>query len=285
MKTLLLLVSAGALVFAGDSSRYREDFHYSYPQTAGGRFTIDNFNGSVEITGWDQNTVDVAGTKYAESESLLHAMQIEASSSGNAVRIKTSRPDPNHGNMGAKYVIRVPRHTVLEDVRSSNGSLRVEDIDGNAHLATSNGSIHLGKIHGNVEARTSNGSVEVSEIDGSFEAETSNGGIRAHLHDTESGHPIRLSTSNGGIDLQVDSPRQNDVVASTSNGPITVRMPGNVNASLHASTNSNGSVRSDFDVVVHSGELSKHRMEGTIGGGGPKIDLTTSNGNINLLKM
>jgi hypothetical protein len=285
MKTLLLLVSACALVFAGDSSRYREDFHYSYPQTAGGRFTIDNFNGSVDITGWDQNTVDISGTKYAESESLLHAMQIEASSSGNAVRIKTSRPDPNHGNMGAKYVIRVPRHTVLEDVRSSNGSLRVEDIDGNAHLATSNGSIHLGKIHGNVEARTSNGSVEVSEIDGSFEAETSNGGIRAHLHDTESGHPIRLSTSNGGIDLQVDSPRQNDVVASTSNGPITVRMPGNVNASLHASTNSNGSVRSDFDVVVHSGELSKHRMEGTIGGGGPKIDLTTSNGNINLLKM
>ena len=285
MKKLLLLLSACALVFAGDSSRYREDFHYSYPQTAGGRFTLDNFNGSVEITGWDQNTVDISGTKYAESESLLHAMQIEASSSGNAVRIKTSRPDPHHGNMGAKYVIRVPRQTVLEDVRSSNGSLRVEDINGNAHLATSNGSIHLGKIHGNVEARTSNGSVEVNEIDGSFEAETSNGGIRAHLHDTESGHPIRLSTSNGGIDLQVDSPRQNDVVASTSNGPITVRMPGNVNASLHASTNSNGSVRSDFDVLVHSGELSKHRMEGTIGGGGPKIDLTTSNGNINLLKM
>jgi Putative adhesin len=285
MKKLLLLLSACALVFAGDSSRYREDFHYSYPQTAGGRFTLDNFNGSVEITGWDQNTVDISGTKYAENESLLHAMQIEASSSGNAVRIKTSRPDPHHGNMGAKYVIRVPRQTVLEDVRSSNGSLRVEDIDGNAHLATSNGSIHLGKIHGNVEARTSNGSVEVNEIDGSFEAETSNGGIRAHLHDTESGHPIRLSTSNGGIDLQVDSPRQNDVVASTSNGPITVRMPGNVSASLHASTNSNGSVRSDFDVLVHSGELSKHRMEGTIGGGGPKIDLTTSNGNINLLKM
>ena len=285
MKKLFLLISASALVFAGDSSRYREDFHYSYPQTAGGRFTLDNFNGSVEITGWDQNTVDISGTKYAESESLLHAMQIEASSSGNAVRIKTSRPDPHHGNMGAKYVIRVPRQTVLEDVRSSNGSLRVEDINGNAHLATSNGSIHLGKIHGNVEARTSNGSVEVNEIDGSFEAETSNGGIRAHLHDTESGHPIRLSTSNGGIDLQVDSPRQNDVVASTSNGPITVRMPGNVNASLHASTNSNGSVRSDFDVLVHSGELSKHRMEGTIGGGGPKIDLTTSNGNINLLKM
>jgi|HubBroStandDraft_6_1064221.scaffolds.fasta_scaffold69266_2 hypothetical protein len=303
MKKLLLFLSVSALVFAGDSSRYREDFHYSYPQTAGGRFSIENFNGSVEISGWDQNTVDISGTKYAESESLLHSMQIEASSSGNAVRVKTTRPDTHHGNMGAKYVIRVPRHTALEDVSSSNGSLRVEDIDGNAHLATSNGSIHLGKIHGNVDAHSSNGSIEVQDVkgdvnfttsnggvhadnvDGAFEAQTSNGGIRAHLHDTASGRAIRASTSNGAIDLQVDALRQNDVIASTSNGPITVRMPANAAATLHASTNSNGSIRSDFDVLMHPGEISKHRIEGTIGGGGQKIDLVTSNGNITLLKM
>ncbi len=303
MKKLLLLLSACALVFAGDSSRYREDFHYSYPQTASGRFSLDNFNGSVEITGWDQNTVDISGTKYAESQSLLNSMQIEASSSGNAVRVKTTRPDPHHGNMGAKYVIHVPRQTALEDVASSNGSIRADDIDGNAHLTTSNGSIHLGKINGNVEAHSSNGSIEVKDVkgnvnfttsnggvhaenvEGAFEAETSNGGIHAHLRDTASGHPIRLNTSNGDIDLQVDSLRQNDVIASTSNGPITVRMPASVGASLHAATNSNGSVRSDFDVLIRAGELSKHRMEGTIGGGGPKIELTTSNGNISLLKM
>jgi DUF4097 and DUF4098 domain-containing protein YvlB len=303
MKKLLLLLCASALAFAGDGSRYREDFHYTYPQTAGGRLTIDNFNGSVEITGWDQNNVDVSGTKYAESESLLHSMQIEVTSSGNAVRVKTTRPDPHHGNMGAKYVIRVPRRTELEEVSSSNGSLRVEDIDGNAHLSTSNGSVHLSRINGNVDAHSSNGSIQVSDVkgdvnfrtsnggvhadnvEGGFEAETSNGGIRAHLRDTPGGRPIRLDTSNGSIDLDVDSLRQNDVIASTSNGPITVRMPASTAASIHASTNSNGSVRSDFDVLVHSGEISKHRIEGTIGGGGPKIDLTTSNGNINLLRM
>jgi len=303
MKKLLLLLSATVLVFAGDSNRYREDFHYSYPQTAGGRLTLENFNGSVEITGWDQNKVDISGTKYAETETLLNQTRIEASSSGNAVHVKTTRPDPHHGNMGAKYVIHVPRQTVLEDIGSSNGSLRVEEIDGNARLATSNGSIHLDNIHGNVEAHSSNGSVEVNDVkgtmnfrtsnggvradhvEGDFEAETSNGGIHAHLRDTASAHPIRLSTSNGGIDLQVDSLRQNDVTASTSNGPITVRMPASVGAILHAATNSSGSVRSDFDVLVRPGELSKHRIEGTIGGGGPRIDLTTSNGNINLLKM
>ena len=303
MKTALLLMCTFALVLAGDSSRYREDFHYSYPQGAGGRLTLDNFNGSVEIAGWDQNTVDISGTKYAESQQLLISMRIEVASSGNGVQVRTTRPDPHHGNMGAKFVIRVPRRTELEDVHSSNGSLRVEDIEGNMRLATSNGSVHLARIRGNVDARSSNGNAEVQDVkgnvnfrtsnggvhgenvEGAFDAETSNGGIRVHLRDPEAGRAIRLATSNGGIDLQVDAPRQNDVVASTSNGQITLRLPSGVGGNVHASTNSNGAVRSDFDILIHGGEISKHRMDGAIGGGGPRIDLSTSNGNISLLRI
>src|SRR5450755_1881916 len=147
MRMFVLLLCASAVVFAGNSSRYKEEFHYTYPQTAGGRFALENFNGSVEIIGWDQNTVDISGTKFAESQQLLNSMKVEASSSGNMVRVKTTRPDPRHGNCGAKYIIRVPRHTELEEVHSSNGSLKVEDIDGNAHLATSNGSVQLTRIN------------------------------------------------------------------------------------------------------------------------------------------
>ena len=301
MKKLVLLVCGSALVFAADS-RYHEDFHYSYPQTAGGRLSIESFNGSVEVTGWDQNTVDVSGTKYAESQDLLQAIKIEVSIANNAVHVKTVRPEPHHGGMGARYVIHVPRRTDLEAVASSNGSVRVEDVEGNAHLSTSNGSVHLAKVHGNVDARTSNGSVEVNDVNGrmsfktsngnvhadnatgGFEAQTSNGGLHVHLRESEAGSPIRLSTSNGAVDLQLDSPRQNDVVASTSNGSVTVRLPDGANGSLHASTSSHGSVRSDFQILTR-GELSRHRIDGTIGSGGPKIELTTSNGNIRLVKL
>jgi Putative adhesin len=301
MKALLLTLCASTLIFA-DSSRYREDFHYSYPQTSGGRLALENFNGSVEISGWDQNTVDVSGTKYAETQQLLHEIKIEASSSGNMVHLKTVHPDRNHGNMGAKYIIRVPRRTELGDIASSNGSIRIEDIEGNCHLTTSNGGVHLAKVRGSIDGHTSNGGVELTDVlgsvafrtsngsinagnvEGAFEASTSNGGIHAHLRDTQGGLPIKLSTSNGGIDLQLDSPRQNEVIASTSNGSITVRLPGTLNASVHASTNSGGSVRSDFDILMR-GEISKHRIEGTIGGGGPTIDLSTSNGNIHLVKI
>ena len=302
MKSLLVFVCASALVLAADSSRYKEDFHYSYPQSAGGRLLVENFNGSVEVTGWDQNTVDVSGTKYAESQDLLRSLRIEASSTGNEVRLKTVRPEVRHGNMGARYVIRVPRRTELERITSSNGSVRVEDIEGSSRLNTSNGSLRLARIRGNIDATSSNGGVEVSGVDGSIslrtsngsvhaeevrgglEAETSNGAIHVHLRDTDTARPIRLSTSNGSVELQLDAPRHNDVVASTSNGGITVRLPAGASAELHAATSSSGTISSDFEILTH-GMLSKHRLEGRIGGGGPKYELTTSNGAIRLLRM
>ncbi len=55
-----------------------------------------------------------------------------------------------------------------------------------------------------------------------------------------------------------------------------------MNAELKAHT-SNSSVKCDFDVTTH-GEISKNRLEGTIGQGGPLIDLSSSNGSINVKK-
>jgi len=280
MKRLLVVLCAAALCLAADT-RYREDFHYSYAQSAGGRLSVDNFNGSVEISGWDQNTVDISGTKYADSEARLRDVRIDVSNSGNGVQVRTLRPENDrHGNLGAKYVIRVPRQTELERIHSSNGSLRVENIDGNVTLQTSNGSVHLAGIHGNVDAHSSNGSVEVRKVDGRMTFHTSNGSVRAeNVHGG-----VSATTSNGSVDLELEAPEGSDVTASTSNGGITVRLPASTNATINAHTSGHDRIYSDFDVTVR-GQLARSRLEGAIGGGGPRIELSTSNGNIRLLKI
>ena len=56
-----------------------------------------------------------------------------------------------------------------------------------------------------------------------------------------------------------------------------------MNAHVVART-TNSSISSDFEVKMQ-GEFSKNRLEGIIGNGGPLIDLSTSNGGIQLLKM
>jgi hypothetical protein len=60
-------------------------------------------------------------------------------------------------------------------------------------------------------------------------------------------------------------------------------MPPAIGARLRAHT-SNGSISSDFEVQVQ-GQISKHSLEGTIGTGGPVLDLSTSNGGIRLEKL
>jgi DUF4097 and DUF4098 domain-containing protein YvlB len=138
-------------------------------------------------------------------------------------------------------------------------------------------------LEGSVTLHTSNGRVHAEDVRGSFEAETSNSGISVRLAKPAEGRPIKLETSNGGIELTVDALNQNEIRASTSNGGITLHLPGNVAANLVANTN-NSSISTDFEVQTQ-GTLSKHHLEGRIGAGGPSIDLSTSNGSIRLLKM
>ena len=303
-RQLITLACLTALsLSAGDSDRYKEDFHYSFPQGPGGHLDVSNFNGSVEITGWDQPTIDISGTKYSNDEGMLKAMKVTAAQEGTSVRVRSERPEPhNKWNCGAKLVIRVPKHTELQRIQTSNGSVKVEDIDGLADLTTSNGAVRVHNIRGHVEARTSNGAVELDRVDagvnattsngsitiegvkGTLHASTTNGAIRGTLTDAAPSEPIKLSTSNGAIDIRLQMPRNNDITASTSNGSITIRMPANASVRLNAQTSSHESIATDFDVQMR-GTLTKNRVEGTIGNGGPLLQLTTSNGAVRILKL
>ena len=64
---------------------------------------------------------------------------------------------------------------------------------------------------------------------------------------------------------------------------ITVRMPGHANAHVKATT-SNAMVKSDF-VLTGVTEARPKKVDSMIGGGGPVLDLSTSNGAIHIQKM
>jgi hypothetical protein len=264
------LVAAAALFLAacdfedldfGGTERHTQDFHYSYPLQAGGRLTLENFNGSVEISGWDQPTVDISGTKYASSPTLLDALRIDVEHGASAVYIRTVRPTGGRSNMGARYAIKVPRKVELERVVSSNGTVRLLDIEGAARVRTSNGGIEAQRVAGSVELHTSNGKVRASGMRG----------------------PVRIDTSNGSVDLTVPAGFRHDVRVATSNGGIVLHLPETLDARLQART-SNASIHSDYE-VKSSGTWDKHRLDGVIGNGGPLLDLTTSNGGIRLAKL
>ncbi len=171
--TLLILGLTACVDFAelGDSDRYKEDFHYSYALSPGGTVSVENANGSIDIAGWDQNTVDISGTKYASTKSNLDSIKIETSAAAGGVRVRTVRPEEWHGNGGARYTIKVPRKVLLDTMTSTNGGIRVDDVDGNARLKSTNGSIRIHDLHGELNAHTTNGAMEADGLEGNANLE------------------------------------------------------------------------------------------------------------------
>lgn len=301
---ILLLFSCCSQAFdwPWEDGHYREDFHYSYPLSAGGQLTLENSNGTVEISGWDRNQIEINGTKFASSRDMLNDIHIEIQPSASSIRVRTVIPSNwTHGSRGAEYHIYVPRHVALDEIRTSNGSIRVTDVQGTAHLHTSNGAVRTTSVSGDIDLETSNGAIELAGDSGNVRAHTSNGPIRGDLRDgtldagTSNGEiavrvsnppgnrPLRADSSNGRIDLTLDGSRLPDIHATTSNSSIALKLPASVNAQLNAET-SHGSITSDFDVMVHGGQMGKSHLEGTIGSGGPLIELSSSNGSIEVLR-
>src|SRR5947209_3985684 len=126
----------------GNSQRFKEDFHMSYELKPGGRFALETMNGSVEISSWEKNTVDIVGTKYASEEAALKAIRIDVVNSPESVYVRTMKPS-GFRNVGARYIVRVPKSVELDNVTSSNGPVRIDNVDGNGRVRTSNGSIRL----------------------------------------------------------------------------------------------------------------------------------------------
>jgi hypothetical protein len=125
---------------------------------------------------------------------------------------------------------------------------------------TVNGSIDAEGLQSDTEGTTVNGSVSVSTT-GSARATTVNGSINATMD--------RAVWSNGGK-------------FTTVNGAVTVRLPASVNADVRLSTVSGG-IQSDFPLQMANDPGPKH-AEGVLGAGGQKLDVTTVNGAISLLR-
>ena len=131
-KLVVPAIAAGLIVLAGCDiedmgggfERYNEDFHYNYPMKTGGRLAVEGFNGSIEVSVWDQDAVDISGTKYARTQADAHDLKIEVDHPGDSVAVRAIRPTYRHGNYGVKFAIKVPRKYAIDHLTTSNGAIR-----------------------------------------------------------------------------------------------------------------------------------------------------------------
>ncbi len=145
----------------------------------------------------------------------------------------------------------------------------------NLDLNTAGGKIEINDdLTGNINARTSGGSIEVASVTGDVNLHTSGGSIRTEDIEGE----INAHTSGGSINVTFAKQFTQDATLNTSGGSILATLPADIRMDLDAST-SGGKVKTDF---VVEGRIKKRSVDGKVNGGGPKLNLHTSGGNIRI---
>jgi DUF4097 and DUF4098 domain-containing protein YvlB len=125
--------------------------------------------------------------------------------------------------------------------------------------------------------RTVNGNIDARGLRADAAVETVNG--RIALETTGAGS---ANTVNGSIEASIGASTWVEPLEfGTVNGSITVRLPKNVETTVHANT-LNGGFESEFPLMVQSFGGRNRRITGTIGKGGRDLDLHTVNGRISL---
>ena len=123
-------------------------------------------------------------------------------------------------------------------------------------------------------ARTVNGLVEATSLEADAEAHTINGNVRLSTAGAAQG-----DTVNGSITASVGR-ITSPLKFSTVNGGITLEMPMDADAQVHANT-LHGQISTDFRLAMRGGFRGR-RADGSIGRGGPELKLATVNGSISL---
>lgn len=122
-------------------------------------------------------------------------------------------------------------------------------------LNTHNGGISIEEFRGTANLRTHNGGITLRDVGGDLKGYAQNGSLRIEL--------TGRSWDGAGLDLE------------TRNGPVRLSLPAGYSAELETGT-VNGRVHIDFPVMIHAGR--ERRFTTTLGSGGPKIRVVTTNG-------
>ena len=177
---------------------------------ARGSLTVDGVeNGGVSVRAWDRDEVLVRSKIQATARTEAAARQLAGGirvQTGGTIRAEG--PDAGRGeHWSVSYEIFVPRRTGL-DLRTSNGPIAVDGVNGEIRLRAVNGPISLRGVGGDVRGRAQNGPISVT-LDG----------------DRWNGEGLDVETQNGPVTLDIPAGYNARLETGTVNGPMNVNFP------------------------------------------------------------
>jgi DUF4097 and DUF4098 domain-containing protein YvlB len=244
--------------------------------TAGGAIHLGNLGGTirVETAGGDISSGDITG-------------DLNASTAGGQITVKGVTGGAQLSTAGGE--IKVDRVGKDLKVSTAGGDIALGTVGGELAASTAGGNINLQSAQGKVNLSTAGGNIGMISGKGMVHANTSAGNI--NLEAIEGA--VSARTAAGDIRVSLVPGGQEASALSTSAGNISLRIPENAHATIHARVRTGFSgrgepdqsmIRSDFPITYQKGRTGEAHGEISVNGGGLRINLETLIGKIEILK-
>ena len=266
MKKQYMIVGIVVVFLAGGLSgcfgpQTTDYFNGEYEANENTILKVTTLNGQIEINAWNGDTVSFNAVKKSSfGQEELDKVEINVIESENQIEIEAKYIGQRTTTPSVDMNIKVPRNVTVDSAKTSNGAVQISGTKGDVKATSSNGAIIIENVDGYVSATTSNGRIEIKGTTGIKDLKSSNLGIYAEVYDFQEN--ISISTSNGNIAVYLNPSLNADIEIKTSNGQISI-------SGL------------SLDLTISE----EKQKVGKLGEGGNKLDVHTSNGNINIYKL
>lgn len=260
-----LLLTLPILVSAFQSREFRRTIDFQ----SGGQLTVRTDLGSVKLTAWDQNQIEVyarveppqdVSSEYAAR--AVESAKIEISGGPQSLTIRSNFDDVPAMDWHSKrmpsihYEIRAPRQLNL-NLDADRCKVDAGGFAGRIKLNTDRTTVGAYDLSGEIEVRMDRGEATLSNLQGSLSIQTDRTNSRIEA--------VRID-GNSKLDI--------------GRGECELRLPESQGLSLRANTGRRESFHTDFAVAANN--FDKERIEGTINGGGPQLVINTDRSTVRL---
>jgi Putative adhesin len=275
------IAAAALLALSLATTTPAEEITKTYTISGRARVHIETDDGSVRVSTGDikqvEIRVDYSGYKLDQN------LTVNSSQSGDSVDISVK----THGSLWSwgvhhtslRVEVHMPREADLS-VRSGDGSIEVDSINGNVDLTAGDGHITAQGLRGSSHLHTGDGHIEARGLDGQVDASSGDG----HVNLEGRFDSLRIRTGDGSVTARANSGSHVNAPwdIHTGDGSVDLEIPGDLQANIEASTH-DGHISLGLPVTVE-GTFSSSRIQGKLNGGGQPLTIHTGDGSIHLNK-
>ncbi len=292
---LFLLFGAGAAV---DADEYNFQYQKIVETDRAIELDLNLTTGRVYIEGGDDHRLIIEAVKVIragsrdEAEEVADHIEINVKNDGDRIEVRTNylklgsrgrsfwnkllgTGSDSYGDVDFRITLPATRAIRLRTVAAA---IELSSIQAEIEIDNASGSTQGEFLFGPITVRQPSGEIDLKWIEGDIKIKSTSGTVT--IQQVRGAIDLATYTGNVNIQTELDSPR--NYFVETTTGKISFAVPETSSGIVDIETMS-GEVATDLPVAITS--LSRKRLVGEFGLGGPRIRLLSSSGDVVVTKF